>query len=445
VCVIFFQSELGFVACIFYAPTSYHHLSTFFPYKIMTKFNFAAACLLLACGIFDSTPIVVSAVGWEVLDNVKIPTALSDNTATYVPSAGTILLAGGCNAKNGNTFIDAEGEELDFFYCGSISDKLYGFNPEDETFATLADLPRQRYRHAAVLAAGRLWLLGGRNVEDEVIAEIDVYDPETNTWSTPGIISEEYLTSDNGAFTNADESQIYVVGGYNPFYTAPEALSVTLAIDVASALDTDEPVIFVEEKASLNTQRGDVHAVSSPDGKKAYVAGGFESYPCVPLTSVEVYDIESDTWSYTDDLNSARGDKALVQLDGKIYAIGGETSHPDQCAEDPLDVPPLSAQSVAVDDVEVFHPNKNKWTVLSDIPNFRFRFSGAAHPDTGVIYTFGGQDAFDADCKCFPTNDNVVAYTVAPSSPASMIRSRGGISGGTAMVAAVIAAVVGMM
>ena len=139
------------------------------------KYNLAAVYLLLSVSLLVVTPTVLSAnVGWDVLDNVHIPTALSDNTATYLPSTDTILLAGGCNAENGNTFIDAEGEELDFFYCGSISDKLYGFRPEDGSFVTLADLPRQRYRHAAVLAGGKLWLLGGRNVQDEVVAEIDV-------------------------------------------------------------------------------------------------------------------------------------------------------------------------------------------------------------------------------------------------------------------------------
>lgn len=267
-----------------------------------------------------------------------------------------------------------------------------------------------------------------------------VYDPGTNSWSTPGIIPAEYQTSDNGAFTNADESQVYVVGGYNAFYTDPDALSTTTAIDVAAALDEDASAIVIEEKASLGTQRGDIHAVNSPDGKKAYVTGGFSMYPCDPLSSVEVYDIESDAWSYTDDLKSARGDKALVQLDGKIYAIGGETSHPDQCAENPEDVPPLSAQSVGVDDVEVYHPNKNTWSVLGDIPNFRFRFSGAAHPRSGTIYAFGGQDAYDADCKCFPTSDNVVTYQVgAPGNPASTF----GVA--TAMGATAIAAFVGMV
>ena len=186
----------------------------------------------------------------------------------------------------------------------------------------------------------------------------------------------------------------------------------------------DDESIVISDKSPLQTQRGDIHAVSDAKGKKAYVTGGFSMYPCSPLKSVEVYDIEADAWSFTGDLESERGDKALVELQGKIYVVGGETSHEDQCSENPDDVPPLSAQSVAVDDVEVLHPNKGKWTVAASIPNFRFRFSAASDPSTGKIYTFGGQEAFDADCSCFPTSDTVVVYQVGSrsSSPGTSIK-----------------------
>lgn len=388
------------------------------------------ALLLMACST------LCAANQWEVLDDVQLPKALSDNTATTTPT-GQILVAGGCDAPNGNTFIDAEGNQLDFFICESISDELYAFDPVEGSFTMLAKLPRPRYRHAAVYAGGKLWLVGGRNVPDDaVIGEVDVYDPETNSWSTPGSIPTTRLTSDNGAFTNADESLVYVVGGYNPFYSNPDALTNLFTIDVARALDADSPSIVIGDKRPMQTQRGDIHAVTDSKGTKAYVTGGFSMYPCSPLKSVEVYDIEADSWSYTGDLSSARGDKALVELANKIYAVGGETSHKDQCSENPDDVPPLSAQSVAVDAVEVLLPNKNKWSVVASIPNFRFRFSAASHPASGKIYTFGGQDAFDSDCNCFPTSDTVVAYQVGGgSSPGVVVK-------GTASV--VVSAVFGI-
>ena len=217
---------------------------------------------------------------WEVLDGVKIPSSLSDNSSTHVPSLGRILLAGGCDAPNGNTFVDATGFVLDFFICESISSKLYSFDPEAGTFETLADLPRPRYRHAAVEAGGKLWLVGGRTVpEDSVIAEIDVYDLATGAWSTPVSVPDGLLTSDNAAFASPDGASVYVVGGYNPFYSDPDSLPTTFSFNVKRAL---RGKMEVTTRAGLGTGRGDIHAVTSADGTKAYVTGGFQGM-CQPL------------------------------------------------------------------------------------------------------------------------------------------------------------------
>ena len=123
-----------------------------------------------------------------------------------------------------------------------------------------------------------------------------MYDPLTNEWTTVGKIPEEYSTSDSGAFTNAGETKVYVVGGYSPTYYNPDALAITFSFDVEAAVAVAEAVVVdlseqgsdgdlvITRHADLNTQRGDIHAVSSTDGKKAYVAGGASSYPCEPLS-----------------------------------------------------------------------------------------------------------------------------------------------------------------
>ena len=122
-----------------------------------------------------------------------------------------------------------------------------------------------------------------------------VYDPATDVWSTVGTIPEEYLASDNGAFTNAEQSEIYVVGGYNQNYYEPEALATTFSFNIRETfgkflmennnmMENFEQTIQVTKRANLNQQRGDMHAVASYDGTTAYVAGGYASYPCQPLT-----------------------------------------------------------------------------------------------------------------------------------------------------------------
>jgi hypothetical protein len=130
-----------------------------------------------------------------------------------------------------------------------------------------------------------------------------------------------------------------------------------------------------------------------------------------------------------------------TQSNGRIYAIGGEVSHPNQCAAPEL-VPPLSAQSLAVDDVEVYDTTagddstNNEWIDIVDIPEFRFRFTAAAWPassddnnnkDGGEqVFAFGGQTSFDESCKCFPTSNEITTIIKTTTSTTAATGSGSG-------------------
>lgn len=372
--------------------------------------------------LFLSCAHGASVVEWDV-SNIQLPMALSDMSATFLPyvtnskilDGNSIVIAGGCNAEKGNEFFDGPGDNDDFFFCSSISAKAYGFEPQRERFMILADMPRPRYRHAAVEINGKIWLVGGRTVpEDEIIAEIDVYDPVTDSWSTPITLPEPYQTSDNAAFVDPDHEYLYIVGGYDAIYTS---LSNVWRMNVESALNSG--TLDIEAVASLGTSRGDIHAVSYSSADESspssvFVTGGFKQI-CEPLRSVERYDFATQTWTtLSSSLKTARGDKALVELNGLIYAVGGETTPPSECSS-PDDIPDdvLSALSLPVDDVEVYDPSieNGNWTVIADIPDFRFRFAAESWQDLGIIYGFGGQEAYDADCQCFKTSNLIFTYT----------------------------------
>lgn len=98
-----------------------------------------------------------------------LPKGLSDFTANKDIATGLVYISGGCDAPNGNVFVDGE------FICSNISKSLYSFDAKTETFdMSLPDMPVTRYRHAAVLIDGTLWIHGGRHVNDTVISNVDV-------------------------------------------------------------------------------------------------------------------------------------------------------------------------------------------------------------------------------------------------------------------------------
>ena len=99
----------------------------------------------------------------------KLPKPLSDHTAV-LGSDNMIYIAGGCDSSDGNIF-DAN---YSFFYCPSVSSSFYAFDPATNTFMDLPDLLRPRYRHASVTIDNHIFLVGGRDVDDNLIQEVDV-------------------------------------------------------------------------------------------------------------------------------------------------------------------------------------------------------------------------------------------------------------------------------
>jgi hypothetical protein len=186
---------------------------------------------------------------------------------------------------------------------------------------------------------------------------------------------------------------------------------------------------------TLLDARGDID-VTVVNGA-AYISGGFthENGYSAPYGSVEMLDMVTQTWSAVDALNDERGDKQLVTLNGKVYAIGGETKVDQSGGAIPEEeLPHLGETSTILDSIEVYDPNedvhgdKGEWKSLDDMPTPLFRFSAAGWEtteDEGVIFVFGGQVGFDPDCECFRTTDKVMVFD--PS------KATGGVGGsGTA-------------
>lgn len=106
---------------------------------------------------------------FAILNGTALPKPLSDLTATLY--GGTVYLAGGCDAEDGNAYSDA----IRTFVCSSASASLYGFSYRTLEVQELAAMPVPRYRHAAVAVNGGLWLVGGRDTQaDSIIGQVDV-------------------------------------------------------------------------------------------------------------------------------------------------------------------------------------------------------------------------------------------------------------------------------
>jgi N-acetylneuraminic acid mutarotase len=109
---------------------------------------------------------------------------------------------------------------------------------------------------------------------------------------------------------------------------------------------------------------------------KIYAIGG--QSPAGTFSTVEEYDPVTDTWATKAEMPTARCGLSTSVVDGKIYAIGGVT-YWDQTGRAPLAT------------VEQYDPSTDTWTKKADIPTARSWLSTSVVG--GKIYAIGGSQA----------------------------------------------------
>ncbi len=232
---------------------------------------------------------------------------------------------------------------------------------------------------------------------------VQVYDIASREWTTY-TLPDEYHTSDQAGFAGP-QSFLYVAGGYNQTYGA---LGTVFRIDttVPTSGTAGDNTLVVEEVAPLLVPRGDIYASTGPTS--ASVGGGFTDADgfCAPLPTVESYDFGTNQWTFLPELVNERGEIVFVELDDHLYALGGERQIAGICDitgdTDPGEL------TVGTDLVEVL--DGDEWKILDDFPNHKFRFAAVGVDETGLLYAFGGQTAWDASCECFKTTSDVQVF-----------------------------------
>ena len=132
---------------------------------------FQFVCFLLASQTVNSALVETLTWSWN---DVKMPYPVSDAMSTYVQGPngdedGFIIITGGCDHPDGN-----KRSRGDNFVCLSVTTRALKFDPFQNKFTELPDAPRPRYRHAAVLVRKKVYVIGGRDVEDNLVDFIDV-------------------------------------------------------------------------------------------------------------------------------------------------------------------------------------------------------------------------------------------------------------------------------
>lgn len=210
-----------------------------------------------------------------------------------------------------------------------------------------------------IAAYGYAPLAGG----DSVLTRL--FDIDTNSWhmgaNAPGPVRSEEAYGE-GAF----DGMLYVAGGRCSDASCPGG--------VTAAVERYDPVNNTWAILSPMTTPRAAAAEAFVQGK-LYVIGGRSvgGGPCTggALSTVERYDIQTDTWTTVASLPSARSDLAAVAHGGKIYVFGG-----------------CNSSSGYLNNVDVYDPNTNTWSPLQSMPTARA--SLVADVVGNLIFAIGG-------------------------------------------------------
>jgi hypothetical protein len=158
---------------------------------------------------------------------------------------------------------------------------------------------------------------------------------------------------------------------------------------------------------SLNHRRGDVAVTVDSDEQFVTVSGGdtHTNRFCTPLRSVERYDLDNNDWEEIAPLQQGRSGLAVVELQDQLVVLGGEQQIRKTCQAsfgDPSDL------QTPVYGVEAY--KNGVWQIFDTMSDYRFRSTSVVYKDK--VYSFGGQSVYFGICKCHPTVDDVIVYSL---------------------------------
>jgi len=273
----------------------------------------------------------------------------------------------------------------------------------------LAPFPEPAEELYGAAAAGKVYVFGGLAPGWKPRGLAFEYDAATDKWTKKKPMA---LPSHHVAFTEFG-GKLYAFGGFVPPPSGPPAW---VPIDQAWAYDPAND--SWKALAPMPTRRGS--PVAATVNGKIYVIGGASTHPGSKetavhparphraLSAVEEYDPATNSWRPRSPMPTARNHAAIGVVKDKIYVIGGRIGSGFVGTSSPTDV------------VEEYDPATDQWGVLkARMPTPRSAVAWGVHG--GKIYVAGGEaqrDEFMAAFRALEVYDPAQnRWTILPRMP----------------------------
>ncbi len=249
-----------------------------------------------------------------------------------------------------------------------------------QKWVKLAPFPEPGEEVYGIAAGGKLYVFGGLAPGWKPKGLVYEYDPATDQWSKKKSMA---LASHHVALAELN-GKIYVVGGFVLPKSGPPAWE-----PINNAWEYDPANDSWKALAAMPTKRGSPNAAAV--NGKIYAIGGASTHPGSKETAVhparphrsvdvnEVYDPATNTWATRSPMPTARNHAAIGVVNNKIYIIGGR-----------IGAAFMLVPAATVDIVEEYDPATDQWGGLKrSMPTPRSAMTWGTYK--GRIYVAGGE------------------------------------------------------
>ncbi len=300
--------------------------------------RFALPLLLLGTGLLLVQPCVAESDVFSATGSLATPRL--QHSATLLPN-GKVLVAGGFDSSFSTVLASAE---------------LY--DPTSGSWTRTGDMHSPRTDYTAILLPnGKVFVDWGPPPTAQVSKNVvELYDPASGTWT-----ETDFKRGDNETATLLPNGKVLLAGGRAQF-------------DVSGSAQLYDPASeTVAATGSLVTARAWHTATLLANGKVLVTGGGTGvTITSGPLTSAELYDPASGTWTATGSLSAVRYSSTATLLpNGKVLVAGGSNS------------------SGYLASAELYDPENGTWTPTGSLGNARISHTATLLPN-GKVLVAGG-------------------------------------------------------
>ena len=205
------------------------------------------------------------------------------------------------------------GADADFNFLDSA--EIYDPSTGTWSFTGLMNEPRFEDFTAVLLPGRKVLIAGGFGPPFDALSSAEIYDEATNTWTPTGSMN---VARAEFAHVVLHDGRVLAVGGVADDLTA-----------IASAEIYDPATGVWTLTGSMSTGRNDVAVVVLQDGRVLAAGGGMGDEELPRYASAEIFDPNTGQWTPTGSMTVPRSETehAVLRLrDGRVLVPGGHTA-----------------------------------------------------------------------------------------------------------------------